>query len=115
MNKTSLVKPAPKDKASLVLPAEMFSVLGTVPLKREKNGLDDDDYGRWEGNARIVYIHPLTLPASEWLTYWHEATHISLFDSGARNGLTHEQEERICDAMGTYLAAMMRAGMLTVR
>lgn len=96
------------------LPREVFSVLGNMPLTRDTRGLDDGDFGLFDPNERRVAIHPTTSQESEWLTYWHEVTHVALFDSGCRNILTREQEETICDSLGTYLSAMMQAGMLKV-
>jgi hypothetical protein len=96
------------------LPKAVFSVLGNLPLKKTKDGLDDTDFGEFLFQERLVKIRPGLSPDMEWPTYWHEAAHVALYDAGVSHQLSEKQEEAICDAMGTYLSAMMRAGMLKV-
>lgn len=45
-------------------------------------------------------------------TFWHEVTHVALWDGGCHDALTHEQREAVCNAMGTYMAAAMIGGYL---
>jgi len=93
---------------------EVYSQHGNLPVVRDKDGLDDGDYGGVNLNRGVVKIHPETDARQEWQTYWHEAIHTALFDSGQANYLTKKVEEGICDALGSYLTGMMQAGMITV-
>lgn len=96
------------------LPKEVFTVLGNIPLRRDPGSCPDDCRGVFDTEQRYVAIHQETSKETEWPTYWHEAAHVALDDSGCSQHLTSKQQEAICDAMGTYLAAMMQAGMLRV-
>lgn len=96
------------------LPKQVFSVLGNMPLLRGPEDCPDDAFGIFKKNDGVVAIAPDVSDRMLWPTYWHEAAHVALYDSGCENHLTNKQLEAICDAMGTYLAAMMSAGMLQV-
>jgi len=96
------------------LPKEVFSVHGNMPLKRGANDCPDDSFGVFDADKRYVAIHPGTAREKRWPTFWHECTHVALDESGCSANLSASQQEAICDAMGLYLAAMMRAGMLRV-
>lgn len=93
---------------------EVYSHLGNISVTRTEEGLTDDDFGGVSFNKRTVVIHTQTSPQSEWPTYWHEAIHIALLDSGCGELLSDEVEEAICNALGSYLTGMMQAGMLKV-
>lgn len=99
------------------LPTEAFSLIGPVPIvplviaKPEDNEL----YGRFAPGERVIEIAQEMTRDVEWVTYWHEVSHVILTDAGANNSLTEHQQEVVCDAVGTYLTAMMRAGYLSVR
>lgn len=96
------------------LPKELFSVHGAVPLVRTDDGLDATDFAEFLFKERRVHMSPSIAKEMEWPTYWHEAIHVALYDAGTPHQLTDKKEEAICDAVATYLAAMMRAGMLRV-
>jgi len=96
------------------LPREVFSIFGNYRLTRDPGECPNDAFGIFRPNKRVVAIHEKTAPELVWSTYWHEATHVALFDSGCMNGLTEKQQEAVCDAMGLYLSKMMDAGMLKV-
>lgn len=99
------------------LPVEAFSLIGPVlvtsldAIRAEKEEL----YGRFLPAERRIEISPGMTREIEWATYWHEVAHIILTDSGANNSLDERQVEAVCDAVGTYLTAMMLAGQLAVR
>jgi hypothetical protein len=100
------------------LPRTAFSLLGPVKVslfskkKADKLGA----CGLYDYCARIIKIRPGMNRTSEWVTLWHESVHIALMDAGVHgNTLTKEQEEAVCDAVGTYLTAMMQAGRLVTR
>lgn len=73
-----------------------------------------DTLGMFRPAPRAIQLSEGMTSVGDWATLWHEATHSALFDSGANNSLTDAQAEIVCDVMGTYLTAMMRAGELTV-
>ena len=97
------------------LPKEVFSIHGNMPLERTSEGLDDEDFGAFSPNPRKIVVHPDVTPENEWPTYFHEISHVALFDSGVTQVLEKKQEEAVCEAIGNYLAAMQRAGMLDVK
>jgi hypothetical protein len=100
------------------LPDEAFSTLGPVSVsymsmkKAQKQGL----CGVYDYTTREIKIRPEMDRRSEWVTFWHEVAHLVLMDAGAHgNTLTKEQEEVVCDAIGTHLTAMMLDGSLVVK
>jgi len=102
-------------KALPPLPTELFSVLGPLPIEtldaqRAKEG---EMLGVFNAEHRTIGVADIA-HEMRWATLWHEATHVALYDSGVNNALTEEQAEMVCDAMGAYLTAMMRAGYLAV-
>lgn len=97
------------------LPKDVFSVLGRIPLKRGPEDCPSDAIGYFGGGeGRFIAISPDCPKEQLWQTFWHECVHVALYDSGCQNNLTEKQAENVCDAVGTYLAAMMQAGMLRV-
>lgn len=89
-------------------------MFGTMRLTREDGACPEKAFGVFKPNERYVGVHSKTAGELEWPTYWHEATHVALFETGVANTLTHEQTEAVCDAIGLYLDGMMKAGMLRV-
>lgn len=99
------------------LPAEAFSLIGPVPVlpMDDARAEREDLYGRFLPGERRIEISAGMTREIEWATYWHEVAHVICTDSGANNSLTEQQQEIVCDAVGTYLTAMMQAGFLAVR
>lgn len=92
------------------LPLVAFSHLGSVKVTTENL---KDNFGKTEFKPRLIKLHKDQHPATAWATYWHEVVHLALFDAGTK--LTPRDEERVCDALGTYLAAAVRSGFLKVK
>lgn len=99
------------------IPAEFFSVLGPIPITQKEDLLEKDEcYGAFGPSQREILLDVSKGTARQhlWQSLWHEVTHLAIWDAGAHEGLTKDQEERICNALGTYLTAMMAAGHLKV-
>lgn len=97
------------------LPRETYSALGPISvgvLQHEVPGYDNL-FGRFMPAERRIEVAQDATPAMLWSTFWHEATHVALFDSGANNVLTEQQIEVVCDALGAYLAGMTVTGYIT--
>ncbi len=74
-------------------------VVGKFPAPTEND--EDGDYGVWSELTREIKInaaHPLW---QQWQSYFHEATHVALSDSGIDELLTTEMLEAVCDAVAT--------------
>lgn len=99
------------------LPAAAFSLIGAVPVcAMDPARADKEDlYGRFLPAERRIEISAGMAREIEWATYWHEVAHVILVDAGAVHSLSEVQQEIVCDAVGTYLTAMMRAGQLAHR
>jgi hypothetical protein len=95
-------------------PKEAFSVVGNLAVKRTTEGLDEGDFGEFMIQERFIKIRPKLPDNMAWATYWHEALHVACYDAGIVHDLTDKRQEAVCDAVATYLTAMMRAGMLRV-
>lgn len=93
------------------IPSQVFSTLGPMPVQTAEL---DGEMGRTNFLLRNVKLAPGMNPVSAWQTYWHEATHVALWDAGVHNALGSKVVENICDALGTYLAAAVCAGFLKV-
>jgi hypothetical protein len=95
-------------------PAEVFSVLGPLPVIRNDDLVEDREaFGETHFRPRTIVVDgKKSSPETRWSTLFHEMTHVALWDGGVHQSLTHEQREGVCDAMGTYLAAAVRAGFL---
>lgn len=98
------------------LPKTFFSVLGPIEVADLVAPPPEagDAVGLYKYVERRIEIEPKMAPEARWSTLWHEAVHVALNDSGVQNVLTKDQAEAVCDAVGGYLAAMMRAGRLRV-
>jgi hypothetical protein len=94
------------------VPSQMFSALGDLPVDHKPL---EDCLGQILFNTREVELAVGLHPATEWATYCHEMTHLVLHDSGLSNRLDERTEEAICDAFGSYLAAAVRAGRITIK
>lgn len=79
------------------------SILGAVPVKRERNLRSEDGehacLGTWRSVPREVCIDADASPVCAWQTYWHEWVHIILWDAGVH--LAKEVEEQVADTLAT--------------
>lgn len=57
--------------------------------------------GLWDGLKRHIEIDKTMPVAQQWLTFFHELTHVGLADSGLDELLSHEETEAVCDAVAT--------------
>lgn len=101
---------------TLRLPKALWSSLGPLPVSQVAPGeMADGAMGTFTFRPRTIHLDKTMSPESKAQTFWHEAVHVALWDSGVHNHLGHELQESVCDALGSYLAGMMKAGCLTVR
>lgn len=94
------------------LPAWVSSQLGPIPVemvdkKRKKN--KDTTLGRYHMPDRRIEIDTKSAPIVQWQTLFHEWAHMVLCDAGLHNAFTPEQQEVICDAIGTARAVELLA------
>lgn len=64
---------------------------------------DVDTMGQYDQLARLISIRRKMSRRQQWHTLFHEFTHLWLGESGLTNGLSHELEEAVCDAVSTGL------------
>jgi hypothetical protein len=98
------------------LPKEVFSHLGPIPVAVVPRVKDKGNpWGMfWYGERRIDLLSKQT-DASLLATLGHEMAHVALYDSGVEEGLAEDALEAICNAFGTYIAAAVRAGYITLQ
>jgi Zn-dependent peptidase ImmA (M78 family) len=102
------------------LPNKVWSQLGAIPVKpvkmvTDQDGKDDDDaFGFWNTMARDIQILTLAATPAQLATLFHEMAHVALHDAGVAIG-DDATEERVCDAIGTYMAGSLLAGFLALR
>ncbi len=98
------------------LPKEVFSQLGPVPVVALKGLLEakqeERAFGLWNEIERKIQYDPTACEGAQLSTVFHEMMHVALTDSGAVHLFTDQQQEIICDVVGTYLAASLLAGYL---
>lgn len=93
------------------IPTTVHSALGPIPviILPDLGEMDDEKLlGLWCPEERCIKllgdVHPLTM----FVTLWHERIHVACWDAGI--GLNHEDEERIADALSTFIVADLLAG-----
>lgn len=96
------------------LPETAFSHLGPLAVVRAPIQSDDPRRGECDLTGRVITILPDVADAVAWQTLGHEITHAVLWDAGAQHSLTDRQTEIVCDAVGTWFAAAVRAGWLRI-
>jgi hypothetical protein len=92
------------------VPSRVFSVLGMLPVTHKT---ELTDLGELDFTTRSINLQANLVLSRAWQVYWHEVTHLALHDGGVQD-LDAELEERVCDALGTYLAAAIRSGFLKI-
>lgn len=106
------------EEQAVKLPAFVYSQLGPVPVVLKpglKNKAGDLLNGEWSDDDRVVSIDPGSCSATQLATLFHESIHIALTDSGLANAFNDEQQETLCCALGTYLAAACMNGYLVLK
>lgn len=84
------------------LPTTAPSVLGPVAVERVVDLRDSNGVaclGTWTSTLRLIRLDASLPLAAAWHTYWHEWTHVALYDVGVK--LKKAKEEQICDALAT--------------
>lgn len=92
------------------IPTFVFSVLGTVPVKRvdslpDRDGKPTDDMGEWDAKLRTISLRRDLSPPAALQVVMHEKVHMWLGDAGI--DLPEAYIETVCDVIGTALAAEM--------
>jgi Zn-dependent peptidase ImmA (M78 family) len=95
------------------LPKEIHTSIGSIPVTEcDKLTEEKGAFGLFDFQSRVIKIDSGASPELKMQTLFHELTHAALWDSGCTNNLTEKQEESVCDALGTFLAAMVQHGSL---
>jgi hypothetical protein len=93
-------------KVGTSLPRVIHSALGPVPVevvpKLKVNG--EEAFGHFSSWNRLIRVNPGPDPIMRHQTLYHEWMHMVLFDAGLQNLFTKEQQEMLCDAVGTARA-----------
>lgn len=98
----------------MVIPSFFHSLIKEVPvfgLKKlnKKHGV----LGRVQRHSsRQIQIDTSQDPEAQRQAFWHEVMHLFLWDSGLLNLINNKQEEFLCDAFGSYMAAAMERGYI---
>jgi hypothetical protein len=93
------------------IPNAVWSALGPVVVQGEAGmhkAEKDPAFGDWQAISRTIRIDTDACAATQIATLFHEMCHVALWDAGVV--VTDEQEESICDAIGTYFGAAMLNG-----
>ena len=97
------------------IPMAIFSVLGAIPVSPEKKLVTKKNaLGITRFMPREIGLATKMCNGTTWQTFFHEMTHVALWDAGVHDTLKPKERENVCNAMGTYLAAAMKAGYITV-
>lgn len=96
------------------LPKKAYGAGGPIKVviavpKMEKP--DDEAYGTWDPDGRIITINPESKIEHQWRTYFHEWTHSVLADSGLTQLLPPESEEALCEAFSTARMVELRRSL----
>ena len=81
--------------------------VSVVPKKEMQKWADKGEelLGYYNEKDRYIWVLREMPPEQRWRVFYHEWSHVLLEDSGITNGLNHEMEEALCDAIS---AARMR-------
>jgi hypothetical protein len=83
------------------LPRTLEGPAGPVTVVRKSPIVCDGVacWGLWDEATRTITIDHTATMRHQWKTYFHEAAHVALDDSGLSNGLSNELVEALCDAL----------------
>lgn len=88
------------------LPSSVYSILGPVPVQLVPDLKDSEGselLGKWCPDEWCIKLLSTAVPLTQWVTLYHEWLHVAAWDAGI--GLKEEQEERVCDALSSFLFA----------
>jgi hypothetical protein len=93
-------------KAGTIVPSEMPSTLGPIPVKIVKRLKDSSGalMGKFRGGAREILLQDGMPQRVTEQVLWHEWLHSVLLDTGVHQSLTEKQAEAVCDSVATSLA-----------
>lgn len=74
-----------------------------VQGKRKKK--KPETMGRYYMQSRHIEVDRSLSPVVQLQTFRHEWVHMVLIDAGLHNAFSPEQQETICDVIGTAMAA----------
>lgn len=97
------------------MPAAVCSPLGDVAVGTLGSEESKKALAMFFGDQRAIGVSPNQSPISAWQSFFHELTHLAMWDSGVHQLLEEKQEEAVCDAMGTLLAYMLKVGQLKLK
>lgn len=104
-----------RQKKVPAVPQSAFSIFGPLPVTRTEGLEDGKALGLVTFTHRTIAVESDAAPIVQLQAYWHEVTHVALWDAGCHNTLSHDQNEAVCDAVGAYLAAASAAGYVVTR
>lgn len=93
------------------LPKFVESALGPVAVhivKRCGKKTTESLMGRYGMAKRVIEVSSRSTPIAQWQTLFHEQVHMAMFDAGLHNAFSPEQQEVICDTIGTARAVEIR-------
>jgi hypothetical protein len=89
------------------LPTSVYSTLGPVPVvfvdTFRGDTSDSITDGKWCPDERCIKLRANVALITQWVTLYHEWLHVAAWDAGI--GLDEEREERVCDALSSFLFA----------
>lgn len=83
------------------IPRQLYTTHGYVPVLRVETGevLNEEDFGAWDSQKRIIYVRKGMHRTAAWLTLFHEQCHANLDDIDP--AMNHETVEVICNTIAT--------------
>ena len=97
------------------LPSGVYTHLGVMPICVVDRIHDDERRGECDIRERVIRIASGYDHAAQWQALGHELTHAILWDGGAHHSLTDRQTEIVCDAFGTWFAAAVASGAVSLK
>jgi hypothetical protein len=103
--KSNPVRRAPAVRAPR-LPKSLHSQLGpvTVEVVHKLKVNDEQVFGHFSGWNRLIRVNAAPDALMRIQSLYHEWMHMVLFDAGLHNAFTKEQQEMLCDVVGTARA-----------
>lgn len=99
------------------LPSSISTALGRIEVKllTAKKAAKKEALAIYDMEKRTIAIVGGGDSRMRWQAFWHEVAHVALWDAGAHNIMTEQQNEAVVDAIGTFLTQMMLSGQLKLK
>ena len=106
------------------LPKAVWTARGPMPVRvvkrlaveGDEDGKEFRAWGAFGTGSRVIELEADASPATQWATLFHEIVEAALWDTGVHNLMPAEPlKEAVCDAIGGYLAGMVKYGGLTLK